>query len=273
MREASCKPYLRRIGFIASRLRLQGTNMCVGSLHVQMLLQSRALEISVEGCIWKPAPPGGDGLLADVLRAFLDPALAPSVPSLMAAKITDLSGLIAHESEATRSAATAALAAVVSALKAPHERLAAVGANSPHRGSKPQAPDDAAASLAAVDRELEQQQMALEHANTVRDRAQAAKRMLALADRRLELITGSDRGGASPSCSPTANAVQAAIRDLNLWTGLVGASSKVSRLAGVEDRCSGSQLQREEMLPPACVHLNCCACADMSQGQFVVPQS
>ena len=197
----------------------------IGWKRTQMVLQSRALEISVEGCMWRPAPFGGDTLLVEVLRAFLDPALPPSVPVLLATKITELSDLIAHESQVVRSAAVAALSAVVTALKAPHVQLAA-GVRGPGP-SKPRAPADAAASLAAVGRELAQQQAALESATMARERAQAAKRVLALADRRLELIAGSDSGGASPGRSPTAAAVQAAVRELNLWTALLDANTKV----------------------------------------------
>ena len=195
----------------------------------QMLLRSRALEISVEGCVWTPAPPGGEVLLADVLRAFLDPGLSPGVPSLLASKVTELSGVLAQETQAARSAATAALAALVSALKAPHERPGAgVSPSKPHSSSssKQMAPAEATAALAAVDSELAAQQAALARAVTARDRAQAAKRVLSLSDRRLELVTGAD-GSSAMAGGTNAAAVQAAIRDLSAWTSVIGASTKV----------------------------------------------
>ncbi len=190
---------------------------------MQMLLRSRALEISVEGCVWTPAPPGGEVLLADVLRAFLDPGLPPSVAPLLSSKVTELSGVLAHESQATRSAATAALAALVAALKAPHERPAASASSKP-QNSKQMAPAETAAALAAVDSELTAQQAALARATNARDRAQTAKRVLALADRRLELVAGAD-GGATAG-GRNAAAMQAAVRDLSAWTGLVGGTAK-----------------------------------------------
>ena len=193
-----------------------------------MLLRSRALEISVEGCIWTPAPPGGEVLLADVLRAFLDPGLAPSVPSLLASKVTELSGVLMHESQAARSAAAAALAALVAALKAPHERQAA-GVSKPY-SSKQLAPAETTAALAAVDSELAAQQAALARAATARDRALVAKRVLALSDRRLELLAGTDGGALAGGTN--AVAVQAAIRDLGAWTSLVGVTAKVRRSCG-----------------------------------------
>jgi len=198
---------------------------------MQMLLRSRALEISVEGCVWTPAPPGGEVLLADVLRAFLDPGLSPSVPALLASKVTELSGVLAHEGQATRSAATAALAALVAALKAPHERPAASVSSRPQH-SKQTPPAETKAALAAVDSELAAQQAALARAATARDRAQTAKRVLALADRRLELVAGADGGGAVAG-GTNAAAVQTAIRDLSAWTSVIGREgASVMRASG-----------------------------------------
>ena len=222
-----------------------------------MLLRSRALEISVEGCLWEPTPAGGEMLLADVLRAFLDPGLPPSVPSLLASRITELSGLLAHESKAARSAAVSAVVALVTALKAPHERPAA-GVRRPRTNSKQLAPAEATAALAALERELAQQQAALAHAAGTKDRAQTAKRVLALADRRLELVAGADSGAAAGGCGPTSAAVQAAIRDLSAWTGLSDVSAKV--LLSQDPQCM-RQSRRAHIVRAALLRVMLCLAA------------
>ena len=81
-----------------------------------MLLRSRALELTLDGCLSEPLDPHQEGELGQLLSAFLPGA--PGAP--VAAAVARLAALLAEDAHSydTQSAAQRAVQDVVAALKA-----------------------------------------------------------------------------------------------------------------------------------------------------------
>ena len=132
-------------------LALLTSSLSSGLAALQALLASRALELSVEGCLLEPVTAAAEPVLADVLRALLAPSLPPTVPAVLASRVVQLSGLAAADSAAARSSAAIAVSSLVAALKAPSMEDPPPSTGQRRGGAVPAAAAAAGASLEDVE--------------------------------------------------------------------------------------------------------------------------
>ncbi|KAK9813010.1 hypothetical protein WJX72_007410 [[Myrmecia] bisecta] len=198
----------------------------------QLLVGSKALEITLEKCLAARLASSQEGELRRLLQTFLAPDLKPEVPAELAAAILRLAQAIPSGSPDILGAAERAVHAVIGSLKASPQ------AAQPGTGSHRQG----AASVAKLDQKIAEKTQALNKDPSTKDHARIAGELLKLAEEKADMLAAD--GAASHSQRGDS---AAALRSLEDLIELLTSQSKDSK-AGDERRgqASGGQAYQKE---------------------------